>query len=875
MTTWWARVRALWRRRALEADLQDEIAAHLQLHIDALIERGMTAEQARSTVLTQFGSRRAVRESAGDAWRLGGFEMLLQDLRYAARLLRRSPGFSITAMSMVALGIGATAATFTLLDRVLLRPLPFAQPERLVLLHEARLAHGVPRTPASAPNYLDWKAASSSFEHMGAYISILFPLNLSGRGEPQRLDSAMLTGEMFEVLGVSPVAGRLLAPADDRPSAPDVVLIGERLAGTLFGSAAHAVGQTVRLDDQPVTIAGVMPAAFAFPLRDAQIWRPLRVTPPMLSARSNHFLFVVGRLRPGVTLDRARADLAVIAERLQLAYPKDNAGTTIAAVDLRGLLSPQSRLLVVAMFSASVCLLVIACTNLANLLIARTVSRGREMAVRMALGAGRRRIVRQLLTEHVLLGVLGGAAGFALASATVELLARLVPSTLPVDGALRVDARAGAFAAMLVVATSVVCGLGPALRTWRTADLQVLRTRSTPRGGSRARAVLVFAEVGGSVVLLIAAALLVKSLWHVQAIDPGFRTDGVITARTALPSPKYARPEVRESFYRRVLGTARAQPGVVAAAYTSYHPMEFGSGRMPVTSPGTADDPLTAPQAIIHFVTPGFFETLGIPLRQGRDFTERDEPATLFVAIVSQRLAERLWPGRDPIGQRVFAARAERTVIGVVAEIAVRQLEGASDPQIYFPAQQLGSLTPYYAPKDLVIRTAGNPMTLAPAIEKMVHAADPDQAVSAVRPLADIVSAQAAPRRVQVAILGAFAVLAFVMAVVGLYGVLSYAVSSRTQEIGVRVALGASRRNILALFLRQGLLAGTIGIAAALPLAYATARAMRALLFGVDPSDPVIYLGSAATALLMTLLASARPSLRAARIDPASTIRAD
>ncbi len=701
MTTWWARVRALWRRRALDADLQDEIAAHVQLHVDALIERGMPTEQARSAVLKQFGSRRAVRESAGDAWRLGGFEMVLQDLRYAVRLLRRSPGFSITAVSIVALGIGATAATFTLLDRVLLRPLPFAQPERLVLLHEARLAQGVPRTPTSAPNYLDWKAASSSFENMGAYISILFPLNLSGRGEPQRLDSAMLTGEMFEVLGVSPVAGRLLAPADDRPSAPDMVLIGERLAGTLFGSAANAVGQTVRLDDQPVTIAGVMPAAFAFPLRDAQIWRPLRVTPPMLSARRNHFLFVVGRLRPGVTLDRARTDLAVIAERLQLAYPKDNAGTTIAAVDLRELLSPQSRLLVIAIFAASVCLLLIACTNLANLLIARAVSRRREMAVRMALGAGRRRIVRQLLTEHVLLGVVGGAAGLALASAAVELLARLVPTTLPVDGALHVDARAGAFAALLVCVTSVVCGLGPALRTWRTADLQVLRTRSTPRGGSRARAVLVFAEVGGSVVLLIAAALLVKSLWHVQAIDPGFRTDGVITARTALPSPKYARPEVRESFYQRVLATARAQPGVVAAAYTSYHPMEFGSGRMPVTSPGYRRRSADGAAGRHPLRDARILRDPGIPLRQGRDFTERDDPTTLFVAIVSQRLAERLWPGRDPIGQRVFTARAERTVIGVAAEIAVRQLEGASDPQIYFPAQQLGSLTPYYAPKDL------------------------------------------------------------------------------------------------------------------------------------------------------------------------------
>jgi predicted permease len=874
MASWWARVRALFHRTAIDRDLRDELDAHLQMEIDARLEGGMPAEQARTAALRAVGSAPSIRESAAEAWRLGAGEVLVRDVRYAARLMRRSPGFSITAIAIMAIGIGVTAATFTLLDRVLLRPLPFAQPHRLVLLHEARLANGVPRTPTSAPNYLDWKAASSSFENMGAYISILFPLNLSGRGEPQRLDSAMLTGEMFEVLGVPPIAGRLLAPADDRSGAPDVVLIGERLAVALFGAAANAVGQTVRLDDQPVAIAGVMPASFAFPIREVQIWRPLRVTPPMVSARSNHFLFVIGRLRPGVTLDRARGDLAVIAERLQLAYPQDNAGTTIVAVDLRDLLSPQSRLLVVAIFAASICLLLIACTNLANLLVARAIARRREMAVRMALGAGRRRIVRQLLTENALFGVLGGALGLILASVGVDLFARLVPNGLPVDGVLRVDLRTGAFAALLVLVTCVVFGLGPAMRTWRTADLQVLRTRATPRG-SRMRGALVFAEVAGSVVLLIAAALLVKSLWRVQAIDPGFRTDGVITARTALPMPKYARPDARASFYERVLAAARAQPGVVAAAYTSYHPMELGSGRMPVTSPGTVDDPLTAPEAIIHFVTPGFFETLRIPLRQGRDFTDRDEPGAPFVAIVSQRLAERLWPGRDPIGQRVVAARAERVVIGVAAEIAVRQVEGASDPQIYFPAQQLGSLSPYYAPKDVLIRTAGNAMTLASTVEKMVHAVEPSQAVSAVRPLAEIVAAQAAPRRDQAAILVAIAALAFLLAVIGLHGVLSYAVSSRTQEIGVRVALGADRRDILGLFLRQGLLMGALGVAAAIPLAYVTARAMRALLFGVAPGDPAIYLGSAAAALLVTLLASAAPSLRAARIDPAATIRAD
>jgi len=873
MLSIWSRLRALFHRRSLEVDLRDEIAAHLQLDIDELIEQGMSPEAARSAALRQFGSRTAVRESAHDAWRLGRLESFVQDLRYAARLLRRSPGFSGAAVAIVALGIGATAATFTLLDHVLLRPLPFARPDRLVLLHETRLAQGVARTPTSLPNFLDWKAAASSFDAMGAYIGILFPVNFSGRGEPRRLDSAQMSGDVFEVLGVAPLAGRPLTPADDRPGAPDVVLVSERLANAVFGGAAAAVGQTLSLDNQPATVVGVMPRRFAFPARDADVWRPLKLTPPMLAARANHFLYVVGRLRPGTSIAHARADMAVIGEQLQRSYPKENTGTAIAVADLRDLLSPQARGLVVAIFVSSLCLLLIACTNLANLLVARAVVRRHELAIRMALGADKPRVVRQLLTEHALLVVVGGTLGLGAATISVPLLARLVPSTLPIGTPLAVDWRAVAFSAALVVMTTLIFGLTPAMRSWRTADVQALRARATPGGAQWGRSALVLAEVAGSVVLLVAAALLVKSLWRVQAIDPGFRADGVLSLRTALPMPKYARPESRQAFYQRVLDGARAMPGVTAAAYTSYQPMEFASGRMPVTSPGFADDPLTAPEAVIHFITPRFFETLGVPLRSGRDVTDRDEGQAAFVAIVSERLAQRLWPGRDPIGQRIFVARAERTVVGVAADIAVRRLEDASDPQVYFPAAQLGPLSPFYAPKDLLVRASGDLDALGLSLERLVHAVDPNQAVTEVRPMTAIVAAQTAPRRDQATILTVFAALAFALAMVGLHGVLSYAVASRTQEIGVRVALGAERSAILALFLRQGLVLGALGVAIAVPLAYATAQAMGALLFGVQPGDPVSYGMSVLAALGMTLVSSAHPAMRAARIDPATTIR--
>ena len=374
-------------------------------------------------------------------------------------------------------------------------------------------------------------------------------------------------------------------------------------------------------------------------------------------------------------------------------------------------------------------------------------------------------------------------------------------------------------------------------------------------------------------MLLVGAGLLVRALWRVQAIDPGFRAEGVLTLRTALPSPRYGAPATRRAFYDRVLTATRAIPGVVSAAYTSYHPMEGASGRLPVTAPGVADDPLAAPQAVIHFVTPDFFETLSIPLVRGRSFTDRDDAAAASVTVIGASLAERLWPGQDPIGRQLTVLGVSRTVVGVARNIAVRAIENGGDAQIYFPAEQLGGVSTYYAPKDLLIRAAGNPAALAPAIRSIVHDADAAQAVSDVRLLDDIVATQTAPRRDQLAVLGAFAAIAFLLAAIGIHGLLSFTVSSRLQEVGVRVALGAARSAILRMFLNQGLTLGIAGIAIAAPLAYLAARAMKALLFGVEPGDPLIYVSAAALAIVMTLAGSLRPAIRAATIDPALTIR--
>ncbi len=802
------------------------------------------------------------------------FEPFVHDVRYGFRVLRRSPGFTFTAILVIALGVGANTAAFTLLDHVLLRPLPFSDPDRLVTLYESQPSNGIPRTQTSPPNFVDWRDMSSSFASMGAYFQILFAVNLSGHGEPMRLDSSLVNSDVFRTLAVPPEAGRVFTTDDDLPGAANVVVLSHGLAVALFGDASRAIDRPIRLDNQPHTVVGVMPSAFAFPSRNAQLWRPLRFSPALMASRSNHIVFAVARLRDGVSLDGARADMDVIGKRLQQAYPKDNARSEIGVVTLRDLISPQSRGLVIAVFGAAFCLMLIACTNLANLLFARALVRRQEMAVRIAIGAARYRLLHQLLTENLLLAAAGGALGLLFAAGSIPVLSRLVPAALGLSATPDISWRVFGFAAALVVLTAIAFGAGPALQSFRTADSQALRARSgIGQRTTRWRSALVLAEVAGTVTLLVAAGLLVKALWRVQAIDPGFRTEGVLTLRTALPAPKYASADARRSFYSRVMMEARALPGVTSVAYVSYQPMDPTSGRLDVLSPGVADDPLSAPQAIVHFATPGFFDTLGISLEAGRDFTDQDTATSQPVAIVSESLAARLWPGQDAIGRRVNVQRVERVVVGVAANIAVRSLEGAIDPQIYFPSEQLGATAMFYAPKDLIVKAAGNPLAVAAALRRIIRDIDPDQAVSDVKLLSDIVGTQTAPRRDQLFVLTAFATLAFLLAGIGIHGLLSFAVSSRTQEIGVRVALGAARGNILRMFLGQGLALGAGGVVAAVPLAYAAAQGMHALLFGVEPGDPVVYASAAVVAIVMTLAGSVRPAIRAAVIDPTAAIR--
>jgi putative ABC transport system permease protein len=545
---------------------------------------------------------------------------------------------------------------------------------------------------------------------------------------------------------------------------------------------------------------------------------------------------------------------------------------------LRDELPAKSRTLLLALCGAAMCILLLACANLASLLLARAIARGREIAVRAALGAGRERIVRQLATESILLALIGGAAGVVVARMAIPALARLVPESLPIAGQPALDGRILLFAALIVALTGLAFGIVPAMRAGGAGGLADLRAGARAGGGrkQRARGVLVAIELATSVVLLVSSGLLMRTMWRLQSVDPGFRTDSVITMQTALPWDKYALTQHRIDFYSRVLAGVRSLPGVSAASYITVAPMTWGGGIWPVGIHGAAvvrDDNSTAS---LRFATPGFFSTMGIPLRRGRDMQESDDMSRQLVAVVSESFAKRYWPNEDPIGKRFAFAFHERTVVGLVGNVRNRGLERPSEPQVYLPARQVedSSLT-FYAPKALIIRALMPLPTLLPSVRAIVRGIDPEQPISAAQMMAEVVADQTASRVAQLRVLGVLAIVALLLAGVGIHGLLAYAVSSRTQEIGVRLALGARSGTIARMLLREGLLLAGAGIVPGVAIAYAGGRAMQSLLVGVDPWDPPTVVGAVALCVITTLVGCVRPALRACRVDPIAALRSD
>jgi predicted permease len=870
-------------------------AYRLLLHLYPASFRHEYGEEMASVVARQLreasGPVRRAAVWGAAAWEAVGsallvhLDLLRQDLRYTTRTLRRSPGFALTAVAVVALGIGAVTAAFTVADFVLIRPLPYHDPDRLVQLWET--TPGYNAMELSAPNFRDWMAAARSFESAG--VSHPEALTLIAGGEPHRFSGAALSAGVLPTLGVSPILGRGFTDADDAAGAPGTILLSYGLWQTEFGGDPSVVGRRIdaRMDIErnSFTVIGVMPRHFRYPSADAEFWVTTRFSADDYAPaeRSNNWLDGVARLRPGVSRERAQAEASVVASHLRRAHPKENKDTGARVVSLRDGVSLRSRLLLEALAAAAACVLLIACLNLANLLLARGLLRRRELAVRTALGACRERVVRQLMTEHLLIAAVGGAIGISLAVLGVPLLSQLVPATLPIAGSPTVDARVIAFAAALTTLTGFAFGMAPVARLGRDGDAEGLREGSRAGGGRRRRfrSALVLGEIAASVVLLTSAALLIRALLTVQGTDPGFGVDGVLTLRAELPMPQYAKVATREAFHTRVLGDVRALPGVQAAGFVSFLPISrFRGGIWPVKAPGDADPSAEVRSAnsvaALRYVTPGYFAALAIPLRRGRDVSEADTQQRPFVAVVSESFARRYWPGRDPIGRHFEFAFADREVVGVVGDVRFRGLERASEPQVYLPSQQVpDSWITFYAPRALAVRIGGPPASVAPAIRAIIRGADPEVAITELQTLADLVDGDTASRATQVRVLGAFAAIAFLLAAVGIHGLLSFAVSQRAQEIGVRIALGAQPRDILRMVVGDAARLGASGLVLGVALAYAAGRGMQALLAGVRPSDGEAFGAAVALTAVMLVVGTLVPALRALRIDPVSVIRSE
>ena len=807
---------------------------------------------------------------------------LLQDVRFGVRTLLKRPGFAAVAVLTLALGIGANTAIFSVIDAALLRSLPYREPERLVHLWETKRSRDFEQREASYPDFLDWRAQGGEvFEGLAGYTSR--PVTLADAGEATRARGAAVTANFFDLLGVTAAAGRTFVEGEDGLQSKPVAVISHGFWRRRFGGERSAVGREVALNGQAYTVVGVLPSDFNFALLgDAEVWTPLAVTPDVASRRYMHWLKVVGRLKQGVTHEAAQAHLATLAARIERDDPGAHAGAGLRAVELQEEFVGPVRPVLFVLLGAVGFVLLIACTNVANLLLARSAARRKEVAVRAALGASRWRVVRQLLTESVLLSLAGGAAGLVLALWGVEALVALIPAAqlaqMPYLQSLSLNRDVLVFATVLSLLTGVLFGLTPALSASR-ADLQgALKEggrNTVSRGGRRLRDLLVVAEVALALMLLVGAGLLMKSLVVMLRVDPGFDTRNLLTLRVALPPVRYAEDGRATRFYDEVLRRVSSVPGVRGAALTSNLPLagDGGTGTPQVVGRQTPAAELT--EAHLRTVSANYFEVLGIPLVKGRAFAERDDATTPTVLLVNKTYAERVFPGEDPVGQRVtfkFTGEKQFEIVGVVGEEKVTSLDARTTPVVYFHSRQ----DSYFDSAALVMRTdANDPLALASAVRGEVRALDPEVPVYAVQSLEQMVanSRAAFMRRYPAYLTGIFACVALLLALVGIYGVVSYSVAQRTHELAVRVALGARGRDVLRLVLGHGLLLALAGIVLGALGALALTRLISGMLFGVSAADPAVYGLVALLLAAVALLACLLPARRAMKVDPMVALR--
>lgn len=807
----------------------------------------------------------------------------LQDLRYAFRMLRRDPGFAVITVLVLAIGIGANTALFTVVNAVLLRQLPFREPDNLIRIWSSRpdMAKG----PFSLPDFLDYREQNRSFERLSAFGN--WNVNLTGQGDAERLAGLRVSADFFSLLGVDAAFGRTLLAEDDRPGAPRVVVMTYGLWQRRFGADRNVVGRNILLNGESFTVVGVLPPQFFFPVREVELACPLSpmTDPWRLNRESTSFLRLVGRLKPGVTEAQAQQDMSDVARRLMAQYPKSNARKGVVVVaPFADELVGGFRLALWTLQAAVGVVLLIACANLANLMLARGVSRGRESAIRAALGAGRARLLRQSLTENLLLSLLGGGLGLVFAHWAVPGLLALSPANLPRAQEATLDGSVLAFTLGLSVLSALLFGLFPALATARlNLNKQLNEGRSASEGvrSHRLGNALVVTEVALSLMLLTATGLLLRSFARLQAIEPGFESSNVLTLRMSLPRARYANPDATTRFYEQVLPKMEALPGVVSASASSVIPLNGQLATVDFTVAGRPPiEEKDVPAAQYRMVGPGFFHTMGIPFRQGSAFTDRDTATSTPVAIVNETLARKFFPNGNPIGERleiddVAGGTRAVEIIGVVGDVRHYGLDAAATYDIYIPWRQVQKSAVVWLANNQywILRTAGDPMALAETARRQIQAVDPDVAASAIRSLDDYVSASVAPRRFNLQLLAIFAGAALLLASGGIYGVISYSVSRRTHEIGLRMTLGARPADILRLVVAQAMAPAAMGVVLGVAGSLAVSRLLTGLLFQVSATDPATYAAVACVLSGVAVLAAYLPARRATRIDPLAALR--
>ena len=888
---WIVRFGGLFNKQRKDRQLDDEIESHLEMHVEDNLRLGMTPEEARRQAMIQLGGIESIKESYRDQRGLPLLETFFHDIRFGARQLRKNPGFAAVAVLTLALGIGANTAIFSIVDAVLLRPLAYPDSGQLVWLSE--------RGPdwsggsISYPNFIDWKNQQSVFERFGVYIGNNF--TLTGTDEPIRLPGAMMSADVFSALRTQPEMGRVFREDEDKPGAPPVAVISHTLWQNQFGGQAGMVNKTISLDGKAYTVLGVMPAGFDFPSK-MDLWLPVG---PVFGGstsqgRDNHpGLFGLARLKPGVTLDKARTDLDLIAVRLEQQYPESNKTRRVQIDSLLDNKVGNVRRSLWILLGAVSFVLVIACANVANLLLARAATREKEMALRAALGAGRWRITRQLLTESGLLAFLGTATGLLFAKGALRVVTALAGESLPRAAEISLDPRVLLFSGLVAILTGILFGLAPAWHAGRVNLHGTLKEAGRGATSNRAglRQGLVIGEVALTFVLLVGAGLLLLSFHHLMQVSPGFVADRVLTFRLNLPGEKYQSIEKEILFCQALRDRLSALPGVRAASLASQNsiPLHEGGWNMRFVIEGQPEPPAhLQPSLQFHLVAPDFFRAMGIPLLQGRDFTEQDNREHLGgnssgndwgnglnSIIIDEEFAQHYWPNQSPLGQRVRIPFGEPgkqpivTIVGVVGRIKENRLgEEGGLVQAYFPMYQqpLQNMA-------VVLKTTGETSTVLAAVRRQVSELDPTQPIFGISSMNEMRDQSVAPERLYLGLLGGFAVLALVLASIGLYGLLSFTVTQRQREIGVRMALGARRFDVLNMVVGQGMrlvLAGTvIGLLASLALT----RILTSVLFQVAPADPLTMVAVTFSLCVVALVACYIPARRATKVDPMVALR--